>query len=185
MTEQTIPEEFKRDWVRGKMFITFTYDYLRNSLPENRIEFQIVNVSGQNMNRVFRKAGSVTGAEATAIRNAMKREMDDQVLDVANGYILYPEMQSILPIEGQTLTGTVTIQIEVLSKTGGEMTVEWRLNGGAWQPTVYNSGTEYYEDGGVDTTAVADGEHLIDIKATNGSGITLQQNDIRVVVDNS
>jgi hypothetical protein len=184
MTEQTIPEEFKREWVKGKMYITFTYDYLRDSIPTNQIEFQIVNVSGENMNRVFRKAGSVTGAEATAIRSAMKREMDDQVLDVANGYTPYPEMRPVVPTEGQTLSGTVTIQIEVLSKTLGEMTVEWRLNGGAWQPTTYNGTSEKYEDS-VDTTSVADGGHLIDIRASNGSGVTLQQDDISVLVDNS
>ena len=184
MTEQTIPEEFKRNWVKGKMFITFTYDYLRDSIPTNTIEFQIVNVSGENMNRVFRKAGSVTGAEAAAIRTAMKREMDDQILDVANGYIPYPEMRSIVPTDDQVLSGTVTIQIEVLSKTLGEMTVEWRLNGGAWQPTAYNATSEKYEDT-VNTTGVADGVHLIDIRASNGSGVTLQQDDIRVLVDNS
>ncbi len=185
MVEKTISEEYKRNWVKGRMYITFTYDYLRDEIPTNKIEFQIVNVSGDNMNRVFRVAGSVTGAEATAIRTAMKREMDNQVLDIANGYAPYPEMQSILPVEGQTLTGTVTIQIEVLSKTLGEMTVEWRLNGGSWISTTYNTTTEYYEDSGVDTTAVADGEHLIDIRATNGSGVTLQKDNIRVLVDNS
>jgi hypothetical protein len=184
MTEQTIPEEFKRDWVRGKMFITFTYDYLRDTIPHNKIEFQIVNVGGENMNRVFRKQVSITGPEVAAIKAAMKREMDDQVLNVANGYTPYPEMRSILPTDGQVLSGTVTIQIEVLSKTLGEMTVEWRLNGGAWQPASYNATSEKYEDD-VDTTGVADGEHLIDIRASNGSGVTLQQDDIRVLVDNS
>jgi hypothetical protein len=166
------------------MHITFTYDYLRDTIPANKIEFQIVNVSGQNMNRVFRDAESVLSAEAAAIRTAMKREMDNQVLDVANGYTPYPEMKPIMPVGGETLTGTVTIQIEVLSKTLGEMTVEWRLNGGAWQPAAYNGATEKYEDD-VDTTGVSDGEHLIDIRASNGSGVTLQQDDIRTVVDNS
>lgn len=186
MTEQTVAEEFKRDWVRGKMFITFTYDYLRDSIPANKIEFQVVNVRGENMNRVFRSAGHVTGPEATAIRSAMKREMEEQVLLIADEYTLFPELGYKFPAPEEEISGLVNVQIRCLSHDPGGMTVEWKLDDGVWQPTVYDAGSGYYETTGVDTNLVADGTHNFTIRAQDVDGkILLELEPFNISVDNS
>ncbi len=89
------------------------------------------------------------------------------------------------PTDGETVNGTVTIQIDASDAEDdtGSLTVEWAVDGGTFQTATYNSSTGFYEDSW-DTTAESDGDHTLDARATDSSGNTSSAS-ISVTVDNT
>lgn len=69
---------------------------------------------------------------------------------------------------GDNITENVTIQIDAtdIEDDDATLTVEWRVDGGAWKTATYNSISSYYEDIW-DITGVADGSHTLGAQATD------------------
>ena len=175
-----IRDEHGRDWFKSRARITFEYDYLRDKISNDQIRIELLNVDGSNAERIFTDVDSSTVAERNAVKAAMRREIDNKLINDA--YVPFPEMQPIVPVAGDVLTGTILVQIEVLSLTAGEMTVEFRTNGGNWMSTTYNATSGYYEKS-VNSTQIANGDYLFQIRAQNGGGVLLEQ-EFEIEVNN-
>jgi PKD repeat protein len=95
-----------------------------------------------------------------------------------------PSVEVVNPAEGSTVVGTVTVRIDATDAEdpAGTLTVEWNVDGGAWQPATYNGGTGYYE-APWDTTMVADGSHTLNAQATD-SDTNVGSDSNGVTVDN-
>ncbi|HET7088802.1 MAG TPA: PKD domain-containing protein [Anaerolineae bacterium] len=95
-----------------------------------------------------------------------------------------PTVSIVNPAEGSTVVGTVTVQIGATDTedAAGTLTVEWNVDGGAWQPATYNSISGYYE-ASWNTTGVGDGSHMLNARATDSGGKTGTDSNA-VTVDN-
>ena len=95
-----------------------------------------------------------------------------------------PAVNIVSPAEGSTVAGTVPVQIDATDDVdpAGTLTVEWNVDGGAWQPATYNGGTGYYE-ATWDTTTVGDGAHTVNAQATD-SDTNVGSDSNNVTVDN-
>ena len=175
-----IRDEHDREWFRPQVKVTFVYDYFKDDFVHHDVFYELLNVDGTKAERGKTKVLSSTAAQRNAIKAMVRTEIDNQL--VGDAFIPYPRMTAILPVSGQELSGNITIQIQVESLTPGEMTVEYRINEGAWQSAAWNAGSGYYEDS-VNTTAVANGQHDFEIRAQNGGGILLTQ-QFSIIVNN-
>ena len=99
---------------------------------------------------------------ARATDSAMNIGSDNNSVTVANG----PTVNIVNPTG--TVSGIVTVEIDAtdLDDPAGTLTVEYNIDGGAWQPTTYNGVSGYYE-ASWDTTTVSDGAHTINARATD------------------
>jgi endonuclease YncB( thermonuclease family) len=90
------------------------------------------------------------------------------------------------PSDGDTVSGTVTVQVSASDSEDSDdsLTVEVAIDGGTWQTATYNSTSGYYEYDW-DTTAVSDGDHTVDARATDSDGATTNASQITVTVDNT
>jgi hypothetical protein len=90
------------------------------------------------------------------------------------------------PTDGAVVSGSTALQIAAGDDRDatGSLTVEWQLDGGAWQSASYNSTTGYYEDSW-DTTAVADADHTLTARATDSASNTSAASEITVTVSNT
>ncbi len=176
-----IRDEHDREWFRPQVKVTFVYDYFKDDFVHHDVFYELLNVAGSNAQRGTTKVLSSTAAQRNAIKAMIKNEIDNQL--VGDAFTPYPRMTPIVPVERQVLSGNVTIQIQVERLTPGEMTVEYRINAGAWQSTTYNSESGYYENS-VNTNAVADGQHEFEIRAQNGGGLLLELEPFIIMVDN-
>ena len=83
-----------------------------------------------------------------------------------------------------TVTGIVTVQIAASDVDNNFLTVEWSLDNGAYQSTIYNSTTGYYE-ADWNTTLLTNGTtHTVDARASDGIATT-NAPTANVTVDNS
>jgi choice-of-anchor B domain-containing protein len=77
-----------------------------------------------------------------------------------------PTLAIVAPPDGgpDPLSGTVQVRIDATDAEdpAGSLTVEWQVDGGAWQPAAWD-GVEYTADW--DTTALADGPHELGARA--------------------
>lgn len=75
------------------------------------------------------------------------------------------------PSDGSTLSGSVTLQIDASDPEDhdDELTVDSRVDDNSWVSATYNSSSGYYE-ANWDSTAVADGDHSLEARATDSSG---------------
>jgi len=97
-----------------------------------------------------------------------------------------PTVSITSPADGATVSGSITIQVDATDTedTTGTLAVEASIDGGViWQAATYNSSSSYYELEW-DTTAVADGSHAVDARATDRAGNTTNAAQITVTVDN-
>ena len=97
-----------------------------------------------------------------------------------------PTVYWVNPKGGDTVTGTITIQISASDDrdSGSSLTVQWQVDDGTWQTASYNSGTGYYEDSW-NSNNVNDDSHNLDARATDaGSNIGTEER-IAVTVSNS
>jgi PKD repeat protein len=97
---------------------------------------------------------------------------------------LPPTVDIVNPTDGSTVNGDVTVQIDATDDVdpAGTLSVEWNVDGGAWQPTTYNSGTDTYE-ANWDSTSTSDGAHTINAQATD-SASNVDGDSNNVTVDN-
>lgn len=97
-----------------------------------------------------------------------------------------PVVEWVNPTDGETVEGTVTIQIHADDDrdSGSDLTVEWQINDGTWQTATYNTDTGYYEDSW-DTTAVDDGDYILDTRATDTGNNSSPEASITATVNNS
>lgn len=88
----------------------------------------------------------------------------------------------INPTDGETVSGTVTIQINASDSDGSIQKVEWNIDGGEWRTTTLNSTTGYYEDNW-NTTTASEGNHTLTANATDNESNS-KTASISVTVDN-
>ncbi len=126
-------------------------------------------------------AGSTTRTIANPISEVLTRfnvTIDSEPADAP------PSVSIASPAEGSTVSGTETVQISAIDEedAAGMLIVEWNVDGGSWMSATYNSVSELYE-ADWNTTAVADGGHTVNARATDsGSNISTDSNS--VLVDN-
>ncbi len=95
-----------------------------------------------------------------------------------------PTASIVNPAEGAEVSATVTLQIHATDAEdgAGSLSVEWNVDGGAWMPAAWNASTSHYE-ASWDTTAVSDGPHVLNARATDSAGQTASDSN-NVTVDN-
>jgi len=98
-----------------------------------------------------------------------------------------PSVSILVPTEGATVSGTVTIEIAATDTEdpAGSLTVEWSVDGGAsWDSAAWNAGSGRYEASWI-TTVEPDGTALIDAQATDTAANPSTATPINVTVDNA
>jgi len=95
-----------------------------------------------------------------------------------------PTVSWVNPSDGDTVVGTITIQISASDTEDAEDTlaVEWQIDGGTWQAASYNSANGYYE-ASWETTQEAEGSHSLEARATDSDNNSTTAS-IAVTVDN-
>ena len=95
-----------------------------------------------------------------------------------------PTVNIVNPADASTVSGLVAVQIQAGDDADpvGTLIVEWNIDGGAWQPTTYNTGSGYYETSW-DSTAVTDGSHTFNARATDSANNTTGASS-NIAVDN-
>lgn len=95
-----------------------------------------------------------------------------------------PSVTLYQPEDGKTVSGTVPIEISAtdVQDEAGTLTVEWTVDGGAWQSATYNSGTGKYE-ASWDSTGVTDGGHTVTARAIDSADGSATDSNA-VTVDN-
>lgn len=88
------------------------------------------------------------------------------------------------PADGATVDGNVPVRIDAADGAGSSdgVTVEFRVDGGAWLSTTYDAGSDAHE-ATWDSTGVADGDVSLDARATSDDGSTVSAT-ASVTVDN-
>lgn len=101
------------------------------------------------------------------------------------GFDSRPSVSWIGPADGDTVTGTVTGQIDArdYEDSNNSLFVEYRIGESTWSETTFNSETGAYEFTW-DTTTVSDGAHTLGASVTDSSGNT-KTDSITVTSDNS
>jgi subtilisin len=96
-----------------------------------------------------------------------------------------PSVSWVNPSDGETVSGTVTVQIDAGDSEDSDdsLDVTYSVDGGSDRSTSYNSTSGYYEDSW-DTTGVSDGDHTLEATATDSAGNT-SSSSITVTTDNA
>ena len=102
-------------------------------------------------------------------------------LGPANGS---PSVSLDQPAAEASLSATVAIEITATDTedAAGTLTVEWKVDGGAWQSATYDSSTDSYV-ATWDSTAVDNGAHTVTARATDAGGASASDAN-SVTVDN-
>ncbi len=84
-----------------------------------------------------------------------------------------PSASWITPSSGETVSGTITVQIDAADSEDGDDTldVSYTVDSGSSRATSYNSTSGYYEDS-LDTTQFSDGDHTFTASVTDSAGNT-------------
>jgi len=95
-----------------------------------------------------------------------------------------PEVSWNTPTDGQTVSGTVTLQISAnhIDQADGSLTVDLRIADGEWSTASYNVETGYYEETW-DTMDVANDEYSLETRVTDTADNT-SSDVISVTVNN-
>jgi subtilisin len=96
-----------------------------------------------------------------------------------------PSVSWVNPSEGETVSGTITVQIDASDSEDSDdsLDVTYNVDGGSSRSTTYNSTSSYYEDSW-DTTSASDGDHTLEANATDSAGNT-SSSSITVTTDNT
>ncbi|MFQ3319059.1 MAG: subtilisin family serine protease [Natronomonas sp.] len=96
-----------------------------------------------------------------------------------------PSCTIVIPGDGNTVSGTVTVQVDANDTEDDDTTldVEVAIDSGTYQSAAYNSDSGSYEYDW-DTTGVSDGDHTVDARATDSDGATTDASQVTVTVDN-
>jgi len=96
-----------------------------------------------------------------------------------------PSVSWVNPSDGETVSGTVTVQIDASDSEDSDdsLDVTYSVDGGSSRSTTYNSTSGYYEDS-LDTTGFADGDHTFEASVTDSAGNTSSAS-ITVTMDNA
>jgi len=110
---------------------------------------------------------------------------DVEIAGTPAGPVDNPALVGIVnPGDGATAAGVVPIQIDATDDedAAGTLTVEWNIDGGAWQPTTYNGVSGLYE-ASWNSTSASEGGHTVNARATD-SGSNTTAASAEVTVDN-
>ena len=96
-----------------------------------------------------------------------------------------PVVSITAPLEAATVSGasfTVSVDATDVEDTLGSLTVEVSIDGGAWLAAPWNTVDAY--EYSWDTTAIGDGAHTVDARATDSASQTMVATQVNVTVDN-
>jgi choice-of-anchor B domain-containing protein len=81
-----------------------------------------------------------------------------------------PSVNIINPAEGDTVSGSVTVQIDAADaeNPAAPLTVEWNVDGGAWQLATHSTSSGFYESTW-DTTTTGNGPKTLIARATDST----------------
>jgi len=84
-----------------------------------------------------------------------------------------PTITIISPAADSTVTGVTPVAIQASDDhdPAGSLNVQWRIDGGGWQPTGYNASSGLYE-ATWDPATAADGSHLLQAQAMDSAANT-------------
>lgn len=101
------------------------------------------------------------------------------------GFDSRPSVSWVGPADGETVSGTVTGQIDAsdYEDSNDSLFVEYRIDESTWSEAVYNSETGAYEFTW-ETTSASDGSHTLEASVTDSSG-NANTTSITVTSDNS
>ena len=176
-----IRRKHDREWFRPQFIIKFIFDSFDENFSNQEIRYELLNIDGSNAERGTTRVLSSTPEERQTVREMLAREVQNQFID--DDFIPYPRMSIIYPQEEEVLTGTVTVQIEILALVLGEFTVELKLDGGDWLACDFNADTGYYERS-ANTAGLENGQHTIEIRGQDPSGVLLEVEPYTVQVEN-
>ena len=96
-----------------------------------------------------------------------------------------PSVAFSAPTDGETVSGTVTLQIEAADSKDDDqsLVVDYRVEGGSWREASLNTESGFWESSW-DTTASEDGSQTLEARATDTAGNTAKES-ISVTVDNA
>ena len=165
------------------------YNYIYNGVSQT-FDHLLVSDALNNLTRTVSPRHINADWPGTHIEdNSMFRSSDHDLVLVSFAFPssgdAAPSVSTVSPADGSTVSGTITIQVDAADAEdgAGTLNVEISIDGGSWQAAVYNSGSGYYELDW-DTTAVTDGSHTIDARATDSAGNIANAAQISVTVDN-
>ncbi|WP_137283880.1 S8 family serine peptidase [Halorussus salinisoli] len=142
------------------------------------------------------------GASNTEARSTLKNTAEDiglasneqgaGLLDVEaalggdGGSNSSPSCTLVEPSDGDAVSGTVTVRADASDSEDDDtnLDVGVSIDGRAWQSATYDSTSGYYEYDW-DSTAVSDGDHTVQARATDSDGATTESSRISVTVDNT
>lgn len=107
-------------------------------------------------------------------RAQIAQTLYDGVLDYFGaGGNLPPTVSITAPADGAVVSGEVALRFDATDSEDplGTLMVEWNIDGGAWQPAAFDSGSGLYE-AMWDSASVGDGNHTIAARATDSAGAT-------------
>ena len=86
---------------------------------------------------------------------------------LAGGVDNAPAVSITSPADGAAVSGSVAIHIAATDEDpAGSLTVEWNIDGGAWQSAIWNGATYAAS---WDTTTVGDGAHVVNARAIDSA----------------
>ena len=94
-----------------------------------------------------------------------------------------PEIAWENPADGETVSGTTTVQIDARNGDDSDepLVVEYRVDDNSWSEATLNSETGYYEDS-LDLSSLEEGEYRLEAEATDSEGNSSNET-IGVVVE--
>ncbi|MFB6373515.1 MAG: S8 family serine peptidase, partial [Bradymonadaceae bacterium] len=97
-----------------------------------------------------------------------------------------PDATWLQPSDGSTVSGSTGVQIDAsdTEDDAGTLQVDWRVDGGTWRSTTYDSSNAVYS-ASWDTTQLADGTHTLEGRAVDSAGNVTRTASVSVTVDNT
>jgi serine protease len=137
-------------------------------------------LSNEQVRQILKDTADEKGTECgSGIINAQR------ALEVAAGFDATPSVSIVAPADGAAVSDLVTVQIDAYDSEDnvGSLSVQWNVDGGAWQDASYNEISGFYEVAW-DTTNIGDGDHTLNAQATDSAG-NPALNSISVFVSNN
>jgi len=115
--------------------------------------------------------GSVNGSAGNCAGASWPGDPDGIAEPLVNslraGQLIDTSVRWLSPAPTGFLGGVLPVVLQVFEDVPGSTTVEWRVDSGAWQPAVFDSGSGFYE-ASWDTATVEGGAHTLEARATLG-----------------
>lgn len=169
---------YQRVIAKESFAMTNPFDVVAETIPAGTTADMIVDTTGLGEMSLALYNRNMYVTNGDAYPGGMLTFLDIQA-SVGNP----PTVDIVNPAQASTIYGdVVAIQIDAtdVEDAAGSLTVEWNVDGGAWQTA---SWTNPYYEATLDTTGLSDGAHMINARATDSDANTANDSN-SVVVSN-